>query len=161
MATTTIHDVGDLGIGDQSILEEARRGEARLRDAGGVDLVLMPTRRVSALRTVVGYAARLFAIEQRLARTHGKGVGHLAHDTSAWLGDWAWLAVFDENDLGEFLEEMREAFLSASRDESPTAVEETLEAWRVTAEALSDPARRDVLLGEPRIDDFVEVTRPE
>ena len=38
---------------------------------------------------------------------------------------------------------------------------ETLHAWKVTAESLSDDTRRDVLLGIPNDDDdFVVVERP-
>ena len=60
----------------------------------------------------------------------------------------SWLAALDAGDLADFAGEMREALNTsvARRDAGP--VETCLREWRVTGEALSDPAARAVLTGE-------------
>lgn len=76
--------------------------------------------------------------------------------------DWGWLRAFDDEDLREFIAEMREAVLVARREGSSALVEETLQRWRATAGELADPQRRRILLNleSLREEDFVEVARP-
>jgi hypothetical protein len=78
-------------------------------------------------------------------------------------GGWTWLRLLDDEDIEEFVHEMRDALLVAGREESSALVGETLERWQLTAQQLSDPHRRAILLDREDIspDDFVEVTRPE
>jgi Family of unknown function (DUF6247) len=75
------------------------------------------------------------------------------------MSDPSWLAALDPGDLADFAGEMRAAIDSsvAARDAGP--LETCLREWRATAEALSDPQRREVLAG-PGDDDYVEVPRP-
>jgi len=40
-------------------------------------------------------------------------------------------------------------------------LDQLLRDWRVTADELADPLRRDVLVGEFRADDLAEADRPE
>ena len=79
------------------------------------------------------------------------------------LGDWTWLRAFDDDDLREFIAEMREALLIAGHEESSATIEDTLYRWQVTAQELADPQRRRILLGleDVRDEDFVDVARPE
>ena len=71
----------------------------------------------------------------------------------------SWLAALDAGDLADFAGEMRDALNTSvsARDAEP--LETCLHAWRVTAEALSDPLRREVLAGAGD-DDYEEVPRP-
>jgi hypothetical protein len=48
----------------------------------------------------------------------------------------------------------------AGREESAGPLEETLRAWRLTADQASDPVRDAILLGKHRPEDFVEAKRP-
>ena len=152
--TTTIYGASELRRHSRAILAEARRGEAHVRDRDGVGLVLLPEQRVRTLRTNLRWAANLFAIERALGDRPPR------RPDAQEYGEWAWLQAFDDDDLLEFVRELREALVMASREESPDLVEQTLGDWRVTAAAIGDPARRHVLLGWPAYEEFVEVTRP-
>jgi len=78
----------------------------------------------------------------------------------AELGQFGWLAVFDEDARAEFFDELRDALpvAEATRDAAP--VETCLRAWRTTARALSDPLAREILTG-PGDEDYAEVTQQE
>ena len=62
------------------------------------------------------------------------------------FGDWTWLRIFDDEDLDEFVREMRDALLVAGREESSALLDETLDRWQITARQLADPQRRAILL---------------
>jgi hypothetical protein len=78
-------------------------------------------------------------------------------------GEWPWLRVFDDDDLREFIAEMRDALLTADHNGSSAGVEDVIYRWRITADELADPRRRRILLGldDVRVEDFVDVARPE
>jgi hypothetical protein len=67
----------------------------------------------------------------------------------------SWLAALDGDDQAQFFAEMSEALETAAARRSAEPVETCLREWRVTAEALPDPA---VLTGDD--DDYAEVERP-
>jgi hypothetical protein len=151
----TIYQASDLNQKGRTILDEARNGEAHVRDKDGFALVMVPETRLSALTAVSRAAANLASLEEAFAQ-QADVVLPLAS-----YGDWPWLRAFDREDLEEFAGEMREALIIGGREESVDVLEETLHRWRVTASALDDPLRRSVLLGRHAADDFVEVSRPE
>jgi Family of unknown function (DUF6247) len=72
----------------------------------------------------------------------------------AELGQFAWLAVFDDDDRAEFFGELRDALAVAEATRDADPVETCLREWRTTARA------REILTG-PGDDDYAEVTRPE
>jgi hypothetical protein len=76
-------------------------------------------------------------------------------------GEWTWLRVFDDDDLREFVAEMRDALLTAGHSGSSTIVEDVIDRWRITADELADPRRRRILLGldDVRVEDFTEGVR--
>jgi hypothetical protein len=78
-------------------------------------------------------------------------------------GEWTWLRVFDDDDLREFVSEMRDALLTAGHNESSIIVDDVIYSWHITADELADPRRRRILLGldNVRAEDFVDVARPE
>ncbi len=138
---STIFQSSDLNQKGRAIIDAARAGWARLRDKDGVSLVMLPEERVDALLKVVNAVANLLTIERALAH---KQEGQL--DLSGF-GEWTWLRVFGEDDLAEFIDEMHEAVIVAAREQSAELLEETLNRWRVTADVLQDPLRREILLG--------------
>lgn len=151
----TVYDADDLRRHSRAVLAAARRGEVHVRDRDGVSLAILPEQRVRTLRTGLRWAANLFAIERALTEVPPR------RPTREELGGWAWLEVFDDEDLRAFAREMREALMVASSEETPDPAEQTLHDWQVTAASLRDPVRREILLGRPSLDDFVEVSRPE
>lgn len=151
-----VFQASDLNQRGRAVLDAARNGEARVRDKDGTSLLVVPEYRFRTLTTILSATANLMAIEQML------DVDRDARSLRDY-GDWTWLRLFDDEDIDEFVREMRDALLVAGREESSTPVGETLERWQVTAQQLSDPQRRAILLDRENIspDDFVEVTRPE
>ncbi len=137
------------------ILDEARAGEARLRDSDGTNILLLPEATVQALRRVSAAAASLAAVE---------GVSETLASrppTVSEYGDWSWLRVFNRDDLAEFIRDIREAIMVGVREGSTILLEEQLRAWRVTAEQADDPLFRAILVGGSSEGDFVEVRRPK
>ena len=154
-AVSTIFQASDLNQKGRAVLDAARAGWARLRDKDGVSLVMLPERRVDALLKVANAVANLLVIERAIAQ---KQEGQL--DLTS-LGEWTWLRVFDKEDLAQFIDEIRDAVIVAAREESAELLDETLQRWRVTADVLQDPIRREILLGADREEDYMEVSRPE
>ncbi len=152
---TTIYQSSDLNQRGRAFLDAARAGLARLRDKDGLSLVMLPERRVNALFAIANAAANLFTVEAALQ------TGRAQASNLSQYGEWTWLRAFDEEDLREFIGEMRQAIVAAAREESSDLIEGAVHRWRTTAEALADPLRRQILLGADNLDDYVEVSRPE
>jgi hypothetical protein len=153
--TAWIYQPSDLNQRGRTILDAAREGCARLRDKDGLSLIMLPEERVGILWVVARVIANLCTVKCAITDATGR-----TPDLNE-LGEWTWLRVFDREDLEEFVSEMSEALLVAAREETADLIDETLHRWRTTAKALDDPLRREVLLGSPRDEDFVEVKRPE
>jgi hypothetical protein len=84
-----------------------------------------------------------------------------AERTPADFGDLTWLRHFDEDDLAEFVSELRQTLSLAYHDDDLISLVDAVADWKATADELADPARREVLLGAVDAADFVEVARPE
>jgi len=138
----------------RAILDEAKAGQARVRDLDGTDILLLPESEVEALRRVNAVAANLLAIE-RVAELMATRRPDLPE-----YGEWSWLRVFDADDLREFIREIREAVIVGVREGSTTLLDEQLRAWRITAQQADDPLFRDILRGGASEEDFTEVGRP-
>lgn len=76
------------------------------------------------------------------------------------MTDGNWMAHLDDEDRETLLAEVFAALRIACVKRDIAPLETCLQAWRVTAEALSDPVRREVLTGPLSDEDFVEVGRP-
>jgi hypothetical protein len=150
----TVFQASDLNQRGRMVLDAARAGEARVRDKDGFSLLVLPEHRVRALLGVARAAANLATLEEALAAGP-------AEPPLAGYGEWTWLRHLPPADLAEFVAAVRAALIAAAREEATAALDETLLAWRTTAEELADPKARAVLLGEHRPEDFVEVTRPD
>jgi hypothetical protein len=118
-----------------------------------MSLVVMPERRVLALRGVAEAATNLVGVQRALQAGRLPGISE--------LGSWTWLRVFYGDDLRAFVDEIQDAVIVASREEAPEVLEGAIDAWRITAEQAADPIRDAILLGSHRREDFVEVARPE
>jgi len=149
----TVFQATDLSQHSSEVLDTARAGEARVRDKDGHSFLVLPEQRVRVLAAVGEAAVNLVALEQALG---------VAPDDRPrpYSGDWTWLRHLDDDDLREFISNVRDALLAADREQSPAPVEDILYRWRVTAEELADPDRRPILLrlDDLRDEDFVDLT---
>ena len=149
----TVFQASDLNRQWRTVLDAARSGQARVRDQDGFSFLVLPEHRVQAFLAVVRAAANLAKVE------HALTTGQVPLSLPDY-GEWTWLRHLPEEDLQEFLDDVRQAIIVAAREETLTVLEETLQDWRVTAGQLADSQRRAILLGEHREEDFVEVARP-
>lgn len=145
-----IYQVSDLaGSKRVDFIRDARNGGARLRDRDGSSLLFLPESDVEALKTVAYWSKQQLQLSRLLE-------DEVKLSPSA-LGDLAWLRVFSRPDLQEFRDELHEVLIAALSDGSPAALEDCVQAWKITARQLEDPLRRSVLLGAHDSNDFVEV----
>jgi hypothetical protein len=152
-----VYQASDLNRKGRAILDAAHRGEARIRDTDGVSLLVLSEERVQIGRELLQLASNVLTVEEALSIPEKER-------TALAYGDWTWLRHLDEADRHEFHEELLRLLAVALRERSVSAVdavEETVDAWRVTAEALADSGRREVLLGTHNDGDFIEVGRPQ
>jgi hypothetical protein len=154
LSSSVVYLASDLNRKRREFLDEARTGMARLRDTDGTSLVMVPESRLAALSELVVWAQRHLQVEAVARRA--------AVDRSPTdFGDLAWLSVLDDADLATFLTELEAGLFHAMSTQVTADLEHLVQEWRCTAEALSDPVRRAVLLGTHDDDDFAEVGRPE
>jgi hypothetical protein len=150
---TMMFQVSDLaGARRREFLDEAKRGEASLRDTDGAVLVMVAARRLAALSEASTVAVQMYAAEAALKSPE--------RIVPASLGQLAWLAEFDEDDRLEALAELRDAVSLTLVHQDPAPLRDVLRAWRTTAAVMRDPVRRAVLTSAPSDDDFVEVQEP-
>lgn len=154
MPSEVIYTVSDLSRKRREVADVARRGLARIRDTDGTGLVLLPAQRYELLEAVSHWGDRLGVVER--AQTKSR-----TERTPADFGDLTWLRHFDEDDLAEFVSELRQTLSLAYHDNDLASLVDAIADWKATAEELADPARREVLLGTVDCADFVEVERPE
>ena len=154
-------DLGSPVVYLASDLTRKRRGfstrheaVARLRDTDGTSLVMVPEQRLSALTDLVAWSQRHLQVEAAARKAH-------PDRSPTDFGELAWLSLLDDADLATFLTELEGALFHAMSTQTIADLESLVLDWRGTAEALSDPERRAVLLGPHNDDDFVEVHRPE
>jgi hypothetical protein len=150
--TTAVFQASDLaGAKRRDFLGAARTGGALLRDTDGFALTMVPLSHLEAITEVARTAVAALLAVAALGRGHVR---------PAELGQFAWLAVFDEDDQAEFFNDLRDALALAESTRDAAPVETCLREWRTTARALSDPVAREILTG-PGDDNYAEVTRPE
>ncbi len=150
--TSAVFQASDLaGAKRREFLGAAREGGALLRDTDGFALTMVPLARLEAITEVANIAVAALVAESVLR----KGAARAAE-----LGPLAWLAAFDEDDRAAFFEELRDALSIAEATSDSTSVGACLKEWRTTTPALSDPLRREILMGSGS-DDYAEVSRPE
>lgn len=146
----------DLVRRGRAVLDEARRHGARIRDRDGFSLIVLPEERVRLLQTFAEFSENLLALERRIETPTEIDRKEFQLGGTAWT----WLRVIDSEDLHAFIVEMRQALLIAIREEKPDLPDEVLERWRITAQAIDNPERREVLMQHLSAEDFVEIERP-
>jgi hypothetical protein len=154
MARDVIYTASDLDRRRREVTDTARRGLARIRDTDGTGLVLLPARHYEVLETVSRWYDRLDVVERTRAKPAGERL-------PADFGELTWLRHLDDDDLAQFLQEVRAAVSVAYHDDDLSELEQLVRDWRATADELADPARREVLLGGFDTADYVEAARPE
>jgi hypothetical protein len=117
----------------------------------GFALAMVPLAQLEAITEVARTAVAALLAAAALSRGQAR---------PAELGQFAWLAVFDDDDRAEFFNELRDALAVAEATRDAYPVDTCLREWRITARALSDQMAREILTG-PGNDDHAEVTRPE
>lgn len=149
-----IYTASDLDRKRREVTDTARRGVARIRDTDGMGLVLLPAKHYEVLDAVSRWHDRLDVAERARAKPASDRV-------PLDFGDLTWLRHLDNDDLATFVAEVRAAVSVAYHDDDLTELDQLLRDWRATADELADPARREALLGEFHVDDFVDADRPE
>jgi hypothetical protein len=151
---TRIYQSSDLSTKRRELLDAARSGYAQIRDRDGMGLVLVPQEDYEALQGFSSLLSKLITLDAAFERP--------AKDRRpVELGDFAWLAAFDDDDQREFRRELLGAMAQASATRSTDPVEQCLHDWRATAAALANEKGRRILTspGDPA-DAFKEVHRP-
>ncbi|MGH2741440.1 MAG: DUF6247 family protein [Thermoleophilaceae bacterium] len=162
LSASTIYQSSDLNRRGRAVLDAARGGLARVRDRDGVSLVMTREERLAELEATSAMMRRLAeAVASFVVLEHA-----VAHRTDPEpglpdFGAWTWLRALPREDLAEFVQEVRDALFASCRELSLNPLQDTLDGWKATAEALSDELSRETLLGAPDEEDFVEVERPE
>lgn len=149
--TYTLTDLA--GAKRTQLVEDARRGRARVRDKDGQTLVMLREQHLTVLEEFAHWSQ----VQQRLSAMASSGRAL----SVAELGDLAWVRGFDAEDLTSFAEELLGALLSSLADENLSLVDEVISAWRATARQLEDPLRKSILFGDLDESAFAEVTQPD
>lgn len=149
-----IYTASDLDRKRREVTNAARRGVAHIRDTDGMGLVLLPAKHYEVLETVSRWHVRLDVAERARAKP--------ADDrTPQDFGELTWLRHLDDDDLTSFISELRIAVSVAYHDDDISELDQLVHDWRATADELSDPNRREVLLGGFNAGDYVEARQPE
>lgn len=152
MTADTVFQASDLaGAKRREFLGAARKGGALLRDTDGFALTMVPLAQLEAITEVAHTAVAALLAAAALSRGQVR---------PAELGQFAWLAVLDDDDRAEFFDELRDALAVAEATRDATPVETCQRGWRTTARALSDPLAREILTG-PADENYAEVARPQ
>lgn len=152
---SVIFQPSDLNQHGRAILDAARQGGARIRDKDGMALLVLPEERVEALETASRYASEFLALDRAMPLTTAEG------REAVRISPWPWLADLNDEDLDQFVTELRESLLVAFKTGAIKPTERLIAEWRATAEQLSDPARRRILLEPLNANDYVAVRPPE
>lgn len=145
-----IYQASDLaGNKRVDFIKDARAGRARLRDKDGTSLVMLPEAHLAALEEHAHWSRA----HQRISFLYRSG----SRPSVEELGDLAWMRTLDEEDVSCFLDELHDALIAGLADESSDAIDETVNAWRLTARQLADPLRRSVLTEHTQLTDYLEV----
>lgn len=148
-----IYTASDLERRRTDVLASARSGRAVIRDTDGSSLALLPSHHLEVLEEVARWHEALNTVVIALQ------VPREERSRSSY-GELTWLRHLDDDDVSEFISEMRDVVAATYHDEDLAELRRTVHEWKVTATELSDPDRREVLLGQSGADDFVEVGRP-
>lgn len=150
-----VYQTSDLaGASRKDFISAGLRGVALLRTPEGESLALTRAANIDLLASLRDYLASYIRLNEAL--NSGSNTRRPVD-----FGDWAFLAVFDDDALAEFQGEINDALMLALSSGSDDSVENVLADWKRSARALGDPVTRALIMGEHVEDDFVEVHAPE
>ena len=141
------------GSGRREFIEEARTGRAHLRTPEGEALVMLREAQLDHLASMHEHALAYYMLDNALSRPR-------AERRPADFGSWAFIEVFDDEDIQDFRAEMNAALMRAASVGDLTLIDSTLDDWRRSARTMSDPVAREILSGEVSDEDWSEVDRP-
>lgn len=149
-----VFQVSDLaGSKRRAFVDQAKGGNARLRDIDGTPLVMLREAGLTQLEglseALVGYLSLETALDRERKDRQPTDFGSLA-----------WAATLDEKDLRELRDDLRGALAVAASQRDTTPVDTLLRDWRYTALDLADPRSGPILRGVHTDHDFVEAPRP-
>jgi hypothetical protein len=150
-----IYQTSDLtGSARREFVDDARHGQAQLRTPEGESLVMLRSASLNHLAEMRDYAVAYLMLDNALSRPR-------SDRRPADFGEWAFIEVFDEDDLVTFRHEMNGVLMRAAAGEDTSVIESTLSDWRRSARTLADPVARSILSGEAtHPSDWVDVERP-
>lgn len=150
-----IYQTSDLtGTARREFIEQARSGQAHLRTPEGDALVMLRQANLEHLAALRDHAIAYLMLDNALSRPR-------SDRRPADFGDWAFVHVFDDDDLAEFQAEMNAALMMAASGDDVGVVESTLLDWKRSARTLSNVDTLAILNGEAGDDSWVELERPE
>lgn len=150
-ALEQIYQASDLaGAKRTSFIADALREGARLRSTDGSSLVMLREARLEHVAAIRDYAIAYLTLDVALRRPR-------AERRAADFGAWAFISVFDDEDIEEFQFEVNDAIIRAASGEELSAVEAVLHGWRMSARTMGDPVAREILRGDTSSEDWVEV----
>ena len=146
-----IYQPSDLaGTGRKMFIADALRSQARLRSTGGESLVMLREARLEHVAAVADYAVAYLALDTALRRPRDQR-------RPADYGPWAFLDVFEDEDIEDFQQEVNDAIVRAASGRDHSAVERLLHEWRMSGETLADPVAREILEGGTADEDWVDI----
>lgn len=146
-----IYQASDLaGTARKDFITDALQGFARLRSTDGDSLVMLREARLEHVAAIRDYAVAYLTLDTATQRPREE------RRTSDY-GDWAFISVFDDEDIEEFLHEINEEIVRAASGKDHSGVERLLNQWRMSARTLSDPVAVGILSGGVTDSDWVEV----
>lgn len=150
-----IYQASDLaGSERRSFIADAVRSQARLRSTDGESLVMLRAARLENVAAIRDHAVAYLMLDLAMRRPR-------AERRTTDYGSWAFLDVFDDEDIEEFQQEIGDEIARAASGRDRTAIDDLLHQWQMSADTLSDPVAREILDGSSVDDtDWVEVKAP-
>lgn len=140
------------GAGRTHFIESARHDRARLRTKDGEQLIMLRETALDCLTELRRHALNYFMLDSALMReTDARRPGD--------FGEWAFIALFNDNDQHEFRDEVNEALIVATSTNDLSGLARVLDDWRRSARTLSDPIARAILDGADS-ESWEELERP-
>ena len=135
--SATTYQVTDLARNYRDVLDEARVGEAFLRDKDGTTLIVTGAEDVRKNRELVSLSSDLFRLFHAVTSNRTDEVVN--------SGQFAWLTVFPETDRRTFVDEVLEPMLVALSGGPLRPLLDLIEDWKVTASVWADEELREEL----------------
>lgn len=146
-----IYQPSDLaGNQRKTFIADALDSQARLRSTSGESLVMLREARLEHVVAVRDYAVAYLMLDLALRRPRDQR-------RPSDYGPWAFLDVFDDDDIEDFQQEIIDAIVRAASGRDHAVIERLVHEWQMSAETLADPTAQEILRGQSSAYDWVEV----